>query len=93
LPAPDPASTELHILVWELACHDEYAATGRMSAPVVVMTASSVTITIGVRPLVGMHTCPGTPGTPAVVTLPEPLGSRQLLDGHAYPPAPPSPAF
>lgn len=92
-PQPDAAQTQLHILVWELACHDEYAATGRMSAPVVVFTAESVTVTIGVRPLEGAHTCPGTPGTPAILTLPEPLSDRTLLDGYTYPPVEPSPAF
>lgn len=65
--------------------------TGRMSAPVVVMAAESVTITIGVRPLGGVNTCPLPPGTPAILTLPEPLGKRTLLDGGRVPPAPPSP--
>jgi hypothetical protein len=92
-PAPTSSSTELHILVWELACHDEYAATGRTSAPVVVYGAETLTVTIGVRPLEGAHTCPGTPGTPAILTLPKELDGRTLLDGYTYPPVEPSPAF
>lgn len=92
-PPPDASQIELHILVWELACHDEYAATGRISTPVVVYGADTVTVTIGVRPLEGEHTCPGTPGTPAILTLPEPLDGRTLLDGYTYPPVEPTPAF
>jgi hypothetical protein len=56
----------------------------------VVVSAATVTVTIGVRPLGGIQTCPLPPGTPAIVTLPEPLGNRALLDGGRVPPAPPS---
>jgi hypothetical protein len=49
-----------------------------------------VTITIGVRPLQGVQTCPGPPGTAAILRLDEPLGGRELLGGGLEPPAPPS---
>lgn len=90
--SPTPDATELHILVWERACSSGSPATGRMSAPVIDYAAETVTITIGVHPLGGIQTCPGPPGTPALVRLTEPLGKRTLLDGGHVPPAPPSPA-
>ena len=98
-PASDPptaATTELHILVWERACSGGAPATGRISAPVVVYAATTVTITVGVRPRVvpagAALTCEMPPGTPAVLQLSEPLGQRTLLDGGEAPPVPPSPA-
>jgi hypothetical protein len=90
---PGPASTELHILVWERTCSSGLPTTGRMSAPDIEYTPETLTITIGVRPLGGPQACPGPPGTPATVRLVEPLGTRTLLDGGRVPPAPPSPAF
>jgi hypothetical protein len=88
-PPPEAASTELHVLVSERACHGFEPATGRMSAPAIVYTPESVTVTIGVRPLGGASTCPKPPGTPTLIQLAEPLGDRTLLDGGTYPPAPP----
>ncbi len=92
-PIPDPSTTELHVLVWELACSGASPTTGRMSAPVVEYTADAVRITIGVRPLEGIQTCPQGRGTPAIVTLPRPLGNRTLLDGYRYPPVRPLAPF
>ena len=88
-----PDASELHVLVWEAACSGGSPATGRMSAPVIEWATDTLTITIGVRRLDGIQTCPGPPGTPAIVTLAEPLGRRTLLDGGRVPAAPPSPAF
>lgn len=92
-PAPDASTTELHVLVWEVACSGASPTTGRMSAPVVEYAQDTITVTIGVRPLGGMQTCPLGPGTPAIVTLPRPMGHRTLLDGYAFPPVAPSPPF
>jgi hypothetical protein len=92
-PAPGPASTELDVLVWEQQCSSGSPTTGRMSAPVIAYGATTVTITIGVRPFEGAQACPGPPGTPALVRLSEPLGTRSLLDGGRVPPAPPTPGF
>jgi hypothetical protein len=89
---PTPESIELHILVWERSCSSGRPTTGRMSAPFIETTAATVTMTMGVRPLDGVQSCPMPPGTPAIVLLPEPLGKRTLLDGGRVPPAPPSPA-
>ena len=50
---PKPESTELRILVWEIACSGGRPTTGRMSAPVIDATATSVTVTLGVQPFNG----------------------------------------
>jgi hypothetical protein len=92
-PSPGPASTELHILVWGTTCSGGLPATGRISAPDIAYALEAVTITIGVRPLPGVQTCQGVPGTPATVGLAQPLGTRTLLDGGRAPAAPPSPAW
>lgn len=92
-PAPGPASTELHVLVWEVQCSGGSPLTGRIGPPVVDYGTSTVTVTLGVRPLGGVQTCPGSHGTPAIVRLSEPLGSRTLLDGGTVPAAVPSPMF
>jgi hypothetical protein len=90
-PAPGPTTTELFILVWERACSSGSPTSGRMSAPIIETAQTTVTITIGVRPRSGFATCQLPPGTAAVVTLPEPLGFRTLLDGGVVPGAPPTP--
>jgi hypothetical protein len=92
-PSPGPDSTSIHILVWEAVCASGRPTTGRMSAPAVTFGPTTVTIKIGVRPLGGVQACPGPPGTPAVLILPEPLGARTLLDGGRTPVGPPSPGF
>lgn len=93
-PTPGPTAAELHVLVWEAACSGGAPATGRISAPVVVFGKDTVTITIGVRPRRTsgdmLVTCPGPPGTPAILRLPEPLGARTLLDGGRIPASPPA---
>jgi hypothetical protein len=90
-PRPDSTTTDLHLLVWERACSGGSPATGRMSPPAILYDTATVTIAIGVRPLRsdGPVTCPGPPGTPALVRLSEPLGERSLLDGGRVPPAEP----
>jgi hypothetical protein len=98
--ALDPAfafsadSTEIHVVVGEMSCHGTYSATGRI-AQHVEYAADRVVVTLAVRsftaadfppssfPLV--FTCPGTPGTPAVIKLSEPVGTRTLFDGDLYP--------
>jgi len=92
-PAPTADTTILEILVWEESCSSGSPVSGRMSAPVIAYAASTVTITLGVRPLQGVQTCPLGPGTPASLRLSEPLGARTLLDGGTFPPAAPSPPF
>ncbi|MGH2407594.1 MAG: hypothetical protein ACRDF7_05910 [Candidatus Limnocylindrales bacterium] len=88
-PPPEATSTLLHVLVDELACHSFTPATGRMSDPLTVYTPTTLTITIGVRPLGGWQTCPLPPGTPTEINLSMALLDRSLVDGGRVPPGPP----
>jgi hypothetical protein len=88
---PGPETTELHVLVMELACASGASADGRIAEPVIATSSTTVTVTIGVRAREGDQTCPSNPATPFVVLLPEPLGERQLLDGGHAPAIEPVP--
>ena len=91
---PGVAAETLYVLVWDQECSGGTSTTGRMSAPVIAYGDTTVTITIGVRPIEAAPgtalACPLPPGTPASLELAEPVGDRSLLDGGRTPPAPPS---
>jgi hypothetical protein len=91
VPEPGPDATELHVLALEQACASGSSPEGRIMPPEVTMDATHVTVTIGVRRVEGFADCPSNPAWPMTVTLPEPLGDRQLLDGSVQPPSPPQP--
>lgn len=91
VPEPGPDATELHVLALEQECASGSSPEGRIMAPEVTTDATSVTVTIGVRRVEGFAECPSNPAWPMTVTLPEPLGDRQLLDGSVQPPSPPRP--
>jgi len=78
---PEPAATELQLLVTESACNSGQPATGRVELVSLVETEDSVTVTIGVKPKSGFANCPSNPATPFTVTLEEPIGDRTLIDG------------
>ncbi|MFT7598941.1 MAG: hypothetical protein ACI8TP_001866 [Acidimicrobiales bacterium] len=84
----DPDATELLLQINEQACANGQAPVGREIVPLVTETQESVTIIVFVAPVEGGADCPGNPSHPITVTLEAPLGSRQLLDGHEYPPQP-----
>jgi len=87
--SPDPGATELALTIAEVPCSSGSPIEGRTEPPVIKTSATSVTITIKVRQLVGgLQTCP-LHLWPMTVRLPEPLGRRQLLDGGQAPPARP----
>jgi hypothetical protein len=85
---PQPTATTVPALVSETTCAGGELAAGRISDPLVVYSATAVTITFGVVPLGGPQACPLPPPSPVTVHLREPLGDRQLQDGSVYPPAP-----
>jgi len=84
----DPTSAELRVVINEQNCASGQAPIGREIVPLVTETEDSVTIIVLVAPVEGGATCPGNPWHPITVTLESPLGSRQLFDGHQYPPQP-----
>lgn len=85
---PDPESSELDVWIQELACANGQAPTDRDIIPVVVEDEQRIVITVLVEPVEGDATCPGNPWHPVTVTLEEPLGNRQILDGVTVPPQP-----
>jgi len=81
---PTTDTTDLHILVTEMACHGTASAEGRISVQLKA-SGSVVSITTTVRSLSGAQTCPGTPPTPYVVHLDGPIGQRSVVDGEVWP--------
>lgn len=85
-PAPDPSSTELHVLATETACTGGSEIGDRLLGPQVVVTDDAVRIAFASIPLTGDQACPGNPPTPVTITLTAPLGDRAILDGLAVAP-------
>ena len=83
---PGPDARTIHVLGTELACANGDPPVGRVLAPVVLTTTEAVTIALVVRHVPGGADCPGNPAFPQDVTLPDPLGGRQLFDGSTVPP-------
>jgi len=77
-------ATEIHVLVDEWECHGGQTAEGRI-AQNVQYRDDAVIVTLAVRQLGGAQTCPGTPPTPYVLHIDQPVGSRNLDDGGRWP--------
>lgn len=90
--APTATSTTVHALVRDPACpggggsEAGDAAANRVEPPAVDLENATVTVTIDVRRQPGDESCPAGAPFPLTITLPEPLGSRALLDGGSNPP-------
>ncbi len=82
---PDPASSELHVLVTEQDCNSGMDAEGRVELVRLDEDDANVEIRIGVRPESGDASCPDNPPTPFTVVLERPLGDRALLDAAKEP--------
>lgn len=80
-----PGATELHVLVDEWGCHGSQTAEGRI-AQNVEYQSDAVVVSLVVLARLGAQTCPGTPPTPYVVHLTEPVGTRNLSGGGNWPP-------
>ncbi|MEX1169233.1 MAG: hypothetical protein WEE50_03720 [Chloroflexota bacterium] len=87
-PAPTPESAEVSILVREIACSSGQSPEGRILAPTVVVGAEAIAVAIGIVHRPGGQDCQGNPNHPMRLALPEPLGTRVLLDAGRYPPVP-----
>lgn len=85
-PPPDASTTQFPILLQEVACSSGQSPEGRVLPPAVVATPESVTATFLVRRRPGGNDCQGTRPLAMVFEMPEPLGSRRLLDGGSFPP-------
>jgi hypothetical protein len=86
------AETEQFVArVTEMNCASGQSSEGRIVGPKVEYGDDAIIVTFAVRPPPGgeFHTCQGNPPTLVLVTLSEPLGDRQLLDGHVDPPVVP----
>jgi hypothetical protein len=94
-PAPAASATTIRALVLEAACVGGRTPEGRIEPPAIETTAETVTVGFEIRWLPGAGDCLANQPFPVVVTLPEALGSRTLLDGGSVPPrdaaTPPSP--
>ena len=77
-------ATEIHVLVDELGCHGFQTAEGRI-AQNVEYRVDAVIVTLAVRQPDGAQTCPGTPPTPYVMHVDQPVGARNLDDGGRWP--------
>ncbi|GHH67589.1 hypothetical protein [Promicromonospora soli] len=83
---PDPVSSEVHLLVTEIACAGGEPADGRLTLERLVELEDRVELVIGVEAPPGdAQTCQSNPPTPFTIELDEPLGDRTLMDGAVYP--------
>ncbi len=82
-----PETTEIDGILMETSCASGQSPEGRVNDPVIDYGAEAVTVTFTVVPPPGdAHDCPSNPEFPVTITLSEPLGERQLLDGGSTPP-------
>ena len=74
------SSTSIAILVERLSCAN--GVTGTVLTPVYELTDTAIILRTDVGPLpsAGTYTCPGNDAVPMTVVLPEPIGTRQLVD-------------
>lgn len=78
--ALDQGSKRFTAVVTRLGCNG--GVTGTVNRPDVQITADRIVITFTVSPgPPKAATCPGNRPVPTVVELPEPLGTRALIDG------------
>jgi hypothetical protein len=84
----DTASTTVTVDVQEIACTSSRDPVPHLDDPVLVTTATDVTVYWTSRLPDGAQSCPGNPTASQTMTLDEPLGDRRLLDGSRWPPVP-----
>jgi len=84
--SPTPATTTIHGLILEGSCASGTSPDGRVEPPAIEPTDTSITVTFSIRRRPGSQDCQGNLPFPVAITLPEPLGTRALLDGSETPP-------
>jgi hypothetical protein len=83
-------NTELSFVINERDCASGQAPTDRDVVPFVTETDDAISIVVLVERVEGDATCTANLRHPVTITLESPLGSRQLLDAHEFPPQRPS---
>jgi hypothetical protein len=78
---PGPDCTELRLLVTEQTRAGGRLAQGRFQAPDLHLGEENIVLRLFITPQTGYQTPGPRPETPVRVTLPEPLGGRELIDG------------
>jgi len=78
-----PGSTGFTAIVERTGCTG--GEQGTPEKPVIEVGPSTITITFRLGPHIASGTCQGTEGVPYRVRLPEPIGSRTLVDGACAP--------
>jgi hypothetical protein len=89
---PTPEQTDIALLVTERACASGQPMGDRLLEPQVIEEADRVVLVFAAAVKPGGAECPGNPSTSVTVTLAEPLGGRELVDGGVFPAAPIEPA-
>lgn len=74
--------------VIEMACSGARDPSDFIQEPYLQETEESVTVYLTTRAPEGMNSCPGRPPVDYELTLAEPLGDRELLDGSTFPATP-----
>lgn len=82
---PGPTDRTLDLLVREQDCASGQSAAGLIASDVRYQE-DAVVVFVNVRERTEDRSCPGNPDTPHTVTLREPLGDREVLDGNREPP-------
>lgn len=85
---PDPAATQVALLVTEFACNSGEDAAGRVRVVELVETEETVQVAVGIQPRSGGADCQSNPPTPFVLELDAALGTRALLDASVLPARP-----
>jgi hypothetical protein len=83
---PDPDTAELRILVTERTMASGTPAAERLLAPELYLDDRLAVLRFYIRPLEGYVGRTAKHETAVIVRLPDPLGSRRLLDGALYEP-------
>ena len=84
-PPPGPSDRGFTALVLERVCASGKSPEDRIAPPLVSYAPDAITLIFGVRPRPGGQDCPGNPPGRFRVTLDQPIGNRQLLDGGSIP--------
>ena len=84
--APTATSTTIHALVLEGSCASGAPPIGRVEPPSIELTGTTVVVTYSIRHRAGGQDCQSNPPFAVTLRLPEPLGTRALLDGNETPP-------